>query len=89
MRVVAVAPGSTEGDARGRDRDVGHAGAGRFSRRDRAALCGATIPRHDGGARGDRAGSKVCFALGKTLPALPSVGLIGSDRGGALGHRRR
>jgi len=56
MRVRAVAPGSTEGDARGRDGDVGHAGAGRFSRRDRAALCGATTPRHDGGARGDGAG---------------------------------
>jgi len=38
MRVVAVAAGSTEGDARGRDGDVGH--AGRFSRRARAALCG-------------------------------------------------
>jgi len=63
MRVVAVAPGFTESDARGRDGDVGHAGAGRFSRRARAALCGVMTPRHDGGARGDGAGSKAVSAL--------------------------
>jgi len=40
MRVVAVAPGSTESDARGRDGDVGHAGAGRFSRRASAPCVG-------------------------------------------------
>ncbi len=62
MTVRAVAPGSTEGDARGRDGDVGHAGTGRFSRRARAALCGATTPRHGGDAAGVGAGSKVCFA---------------------------
>ncbi len=59
--MTAVAPAPTEGGARERDGDVGHAGAGRFSRRARTALCGATTPRHDGGARGSGAGSKVCF----------------------------
>ena len=63
MRVVAVAPGSTEGGAGDRDGDVGPAGAGRFSRRARAALCGVMTPRHDGGARGDGAGSKAVSAL--------------------------
>jgi len=59
--MTAVAPESTEGDARGRDGDVGYAGAGRFSRRARAALCGAMTPRRDGRARGIGVGSKVCF----------------------------
>ncbi len=60
-----------------------------LSRRASAALCGPTTPGRGRGARGDGAGSKVCFALGKTLPALPSVGLIGFDHSGALGPRRR
>ncbi len=58
----AVSAGSTEGGAGDRDGDVGPAGAGRFSRRARAALCGPTTTRHDGDARGGGAGSKVCFA---------------------------
>jgi len=85
MRVVAVAvaPGSTEGDARGRDGDVGHASAGRYSRRARAALCGGMTPRQGGDARGDGAGSKASFALRLKAfagprpgtRALPMVGL--------------
>jgi len=60
--MTAVRAGSTEGGARERAGDAGHAGGGGFSRRARAALCGVMTPRHDGGARGDGAGSKVCFA---------------------------
>jgi len=60
--MTAVALGSTEGDTRGRDGDVGHAGTDRFSRRAGAALCGPMTPHRDGGARGGGAGSKVCFA---------------------------
>jgi len=60
MRAVAI--GSTEGGAGDRAGDAGHAGAGRFSRRDRAALCGPTMLGCDGSARRTRAGSKVCFA---------------------------
>ena len=58
----AVSAGSTEGGAGDGDGDVGLAGKGRFFRRARAALCGVMTPRHDGGARGAGAGSKVCFA---------------------------